>query len=361
MKHIFSWNISLVSLILRKYQSTFPSRWYLLLNALSSLLGKYSNANTTRHTRTHVHTYHDPEWKLLTLWLEWFHSLPFLSYPVISFLPSPLIYFCRLLRMDSRSNLESITWVTSPSLPSSWVQVSYLEERTGKRPRGSFMPCAILLSELFSAYCRLLFPPRLQAWLKILSPAVGIYNFFMYAPFVMFSVVIYVSNEYFSHTILPLDNAVCPHLSSVTMITFLPLIYYLSLPSLSTLHYLSTGFTILFYSILFYFILYFSISTYFCTHYWFPFFSISTFPHPLSLSPLLWYLPHSIVLLYVLSCCFRIINVSSAAHIFGDLEAVRATNDLMLEKTGAYQPWPAYGNLTLLSPSFHLLDIIKTV
>ena len=139
------------------------------------------------------------------------------------------------------------------------------------------------------------------------------------------------------------------------MITFLPLIYYLSLPSLSTLHYLSTGFTILFYSILFYFILYFSISTYFCTHYWFPFFSISTFPHPLSLSlpsPLVPPSFYCIASFYVLSYCFRIINVSSSAHNLGDLEAVRATNDLMLEKTGAYQPWPAYGNHTHFIPIF---------
>ena len=43
----------------------------------------------------------------------------------------------------------------------------------------------------------------------------------------------------------------------------------------------------------------------------------------------------------------RIINVSSTAHMLGNLEAVRATNDLMLEKSGAYQAWPAYGNYAL--------------
>ena len=44
----------------------------------------------------------------------------------------------------------------------------------------------------------------------------------------------------------------------------------------------------------------------------------------------------------------RIINVSSTAHMLGNLEAVRASNDLMLEKSGAYQAWPAYGNYASL-------------
>ena len=39
----------------------------------------------------------------------------------------------------------------------------------------------------------------------------------------------------------------------------------------------------------------------------------------------------------------RIINVSSTAHLLGDLEAVREKEDLMLELPGAYQAWPAYG------------------
>ena len=44
-----------------------------------------------------------------------------------------------------------------------------------------------------------------------------------------------------------------------------------------------------------------------------------------------------------LFCCHRIINVSSTAHLLGDLETVRAKNDLMLTLPGAYQAWPAYG------------------
>ena len=34
--------------------------------------------------------------------------------------------------------------------------------------------------------------------------------------------------------------------------------------------------------------------------------------------------------------------------MLGNLEAVRASNDLMLEKSGAYQAWPAYGNYASL-------------
>ena len=46
----------------------------------------------------------------------------------------------------------------------------------------------------------------------------------------------------------------------------------------------------------------------------------------------------------------RIINVSSTAHLLGNLEAVREKEDLMLSKAGAYEPWPAYGTklLTIL-------------
>ena len=43
----------------------------------------------------------------------------------------------------------------------------------------------------------------------------------------------------------------------------------------------------------------------------------------------------------------RIINVSSTAHLLGNLEAVREKEDLMLSKAGAYEPWPAYGIILL--------------
>jgi NAD(P)-dependent dehydrogenase (short-subunit alcohol dehydrogenase family) len=36
----------------------------------------------------------------------------------------------------------------------------------------------------------------------------------------------------------------------------------------------------------------------------------------------------------------RIVNVASHAHLFGDIDK----NNLMLDKPGSYEPWPAYGN-----------------
>jgi NAD(P)-dependent dehydrogenase (short-subunit alcohol dehydrogenase family) len=44
----------------------------------------------------------------------------------------------------------------------------------------------------------------------------------------------------------------------------------------------------------------------------------------------------------------RIINISSAAHMLGKLDF----NNLMLEKEGTYQPWPAYGNSKLANILF---------
>ena len=46
----------------------------------------------------------------------------------------------------------------------------------------------------------------------------------------------------------------------------------------------------------------------------------------------------------------RIINVSSTAHQFGDLEKVR--DDLFLARPKAYQPWVAYGNSKLANVLF---------
>ena len=46
----------------------------------------------------------------------------------------------------------------------------------------------------------------------------------------------------------------------------------------------------------------------------------------------------------------RIINVSSTAHLFGDLEKVR--DDLFLSQPEAYQPWVAYGNSKLANVLF---------
>jgi NAD(P)-dependent dehydrogenase (short-subunit alcohol dehydrogenase family) len=48
----------------------------------------------------------------------------------------------------------------------------------------------------------------------------------------------------------------------------------------------------------------------------------------------------------------RIINVSSAAHFFGDLEKARADDDLLLAKPDAYAPWVAYGNSKLANILF---------
>lgn len=44
----------------------------------------------------------------------------------------------------------------------------------------------------------------------------------------------------------------------------------------------------------------------------------------------------------------RIVNVASSAHTFGDIDR----NDLMLEKSGAYQAWKAYGNSKLANILF---------
>lgn len=44
----------------------------------------------------------------------------------------------------------------------------------------------------------------------------------------------------------------------------------------------------------------------------------------------------------------RIVNVASHAHIFGQLDQ----NNLMLDKPGSYQPWPAYGNSKLANILF---------
>ena len=46
----------------------------------------------------------------------------------------------------------------------------------------------------------------------------------------------------------------------------------------------------------------------------------------------------------------RIINVSSTAHMFGDIEKVR--DDLFLSRPEAYQPWVAYGNSKLANVLF---------
>jgi len=49
----------------------------------------------------------------------------------------------------------------------------------------------------------------------------------------------------------------------------------------------------------------------------------------------------------------RIINVSSTAHLLGDLEKVRAQGDLLLDQTPtSYAPWPAYGNSKLANVLF---------
>ena len=44
----------------------------------------------------------------------------------------------------------------------------------------------------------------------------------------------------------------------------------------------------------------------------------------------------------------RIVNVASSAHTFGNIDR----NDLMLEKSGAYQAWKAYGNSKLANILF---------
>eukprot|EP01039_Chlorochromonas_danica_P003842 gene3842-4196_t len=44
----------------------------------------------------------------------------------------------------------------------------------------------------------------------------------------------------------------------------------------------------------------------------------------------------------------RIVNVASHAHIFGNIER----DNLMLDRTGSYEPWPAYGNSKLANILF---------
>ena len=56
----------------------------------------------------------------------------------------------------------------------------------------------------------------------------------------------------------------------------------------------------------------------------------------------------------------RIINVSSTAHLLGDLEAVRDKEDLMLELPGAYQAWPAYGMSITFSLIFPYIALFLT-
>ena len=78
----------------------------------------------------------------------------------------------------------------------------------------------------------------------------------------------------------------------------------------------------------------------------FPALPCPTLPYPTPPSlpyPSLTTLPCPALPCSALPCCHRIINVSSTAHLLGDLESVRAKNDLMLTLPGAYQAWPAYG------------------
>ena len=48
----------------------------------------------------------------------------------------------------------------------------------------------------------------------------------------------------------------------------------------------------------------------------------------------------------------RIINVSSTAHLLGDLEKARSQGDLLLAEPNAYAPWQAYGNSKLANVLF---------